>query len=146
MRQSDFLDYEFEYEDSLPDFDFSPALYRKNRIYIVRNANRKSPYFYVYSKYVAHCIDISSCDLFERGKWYKVKFENFPRDNTEYDWCSGLDNDHVDNAQIDISTFKGTLAIHHGDPTFVISFNKTPRQTLEKYSYSSGVTKILKAA
>lgn len=146
MRQSDFLDYDFKYEDSVPDFDFSPALYRHNRVYIVRGENTKSPYFYIHWKYVAHCIDISSCDLFERNKWYKVKFENFPRENVDYDWCAGLDNDHVDNAQIDISTFNGTLAIHHGDPTFVISFNKKPRQIIEGHTYSCGVTKVLKAA
>ncbi len=146
MTQSDFLDYDFELEDNVPDFDFSPALFHgRNRIYVVRDADTKSSYFYIWYKYVAHCIDIESCDLFERNKWYKVKFDNIPDDNA-YDWCRCVDNGRVDNAQIDMRVFSAKLAMHHGDPTFVITFNNKHKKVIEGSSYQTGTTTIVKLA
>ena len=146
MTQSEFLDYDYEYEDTVPDFDFSPALFKgHNRIFIVRDANTKKSYFYVYYKYVAHCIDIQSCDLFERNKWYKVAFENVP-DTKEYDWCRALDDGRVDNAQIDTRIFSGRLVMHHGDPTLMISFNNKHKELIERSTYATGTTEIVKLA
>ena len=146
MTQADFLEYDYEYEDTVPDFNFSPALFNgRNRVYIMRDDDPKSTYFYIWYKYVAHCINISSCDLFERNKWYKVKFENVP-DTNEYDWCRGLDGGRVDNAQIDTRIFDGKLAMHHGDPTFVISFNHKHKKVIEKSTYATGTTDIVMLA
>ena len=41
MTQSDFLDYDYEYEDTVPDFNFSPALLKNHRVYIMRDDNPK---------------------------------------------------------------------------------------------------------
>ena len=145
MTQSEFLDYDYEYEDTVSDFNFSPALFKHHRVYIMRNDGPKSTYFYIYYKYVAHCINVNSCDLFERNKWYKVKFENTPETN-EYDWCRGLDGGRVDNAQIDTRVFRGKLAMHHGDPTFIISFNKRHKKAIERSTYATGTTDIVTLA
>lgn len=145
MTQADFLEYDYEYEDTVPDFNFSPTLFKGNRVYIMRDVDPKSTYFYIWYKYVAHCINVNSCDLFERNKWYKVKFENAP-DTYEYDWCRGLDGGRVDNAQIDTRVFRGKLAMHHGDPTFIISFNKRHKKVIERSTYNTGTTDIVKLA
>lgn len=146
MTQSEFLDYEYEYEDAVPDFNFSPALFKgHNRIFIERDADTKKSCFYVWYKYVAHCIDIQSCDLFERNKWYKVAFENAPN-TKEYDWCRALDDGRVDNAQIDTRIFSGRLVMHHGNPTFMISFNNKHKEVIEKSTYATGTTEIVKLA
>lgn len=146
MTQADFLEYDYEYEDTVPDFNFSPALFNgRNRVYIMRDDDPKSTYFYIWYKYVAHCINVNSCDLFERNKWYKVKFENAP-DTNEYDWCRGLDGGRVDNAQIDTRIFRGKLAMHHGDPTFIISFNHKNKKVIERSTYATGTTDIVKLA
>lgn len=146
MTQSEFLDYEYEYEDAVPDFNFSPALFKgHNRIFIERDADTKKSCFYVWYKYVAHCIDIQSCDLFERNKWYKVAFENAPN-TKEYDWCRALDDGRVDNAQIDTRIFSGRLVMHHGNPTFMISFNNKHKEVIERSTYATGTTVIVKLA
>ena len=146
MTQSEFLDYDYEYEDAVPDFEFSPTLFKgHNRIFIVRDANTKKSYFYVWYKYVAHCIDIQSCALLDRNKWYKVAFENAP-DTKEYDWCRALDDGRVDNAQIDTRIFRGRLVMHHGDPTFMISFNNKHKELIERSTYATGTTEIVKLA
>ena len=145
MTQAEFLDYDYEYEDTVPDFEFSPALFNgRNRIFIAREADTKKSYFYVWYKYVAHCIDATSCDLFERNKWYRVSFENAP-DTNEYDWCRGLDGGRVDNAQIDTRIFRGKLAMRNGVPTFIISFNKKHKEVIER-TYTNGTTDIVKLA
>ena len=145
MTQSEFLDYDYEYEDTVPDFEFSPALFNgRKRIFIAREADSKKSYFYVWYKYVAHCIDVTSCDLFERNKWYRVSFENAP-DTNEYDWCRGLDGGRVDNAQIDTRIFNGRLAMRNGVPTFIISFNKKHKEVIER-TYTNGTTDIVKLA
>lgn len=146
MTQSEFLDYEYEYEDAVPDFNFSPALFKgHNRIFIERDADTKKSCFYVWYKYVAHCIDIQSCDLFERNKWYKVAFENAPN-TKEYDWCRALDDGRVDNAQIDTRIFSGRLVMHHGNPTLMISFNNKHKEVIERSTYATGTTVIVKLA
>ena len=145
MTQSEFLDYDYEYEDTVSDFNFSPALFKNHRVYIMRDDNPKSSYFYIWYKYVAHCININSCDLFQRNKWYKVKFENVP-DDYAYDWCTGLDGGRVDNAQIDTRIFDGKLIMHHGDPTFVISFNHKHKKVIERSTYTTGTTDIVMLA
>lgn len=147
MTQSEFLDYDYEYEDTVPDFDFSPALFKgHNRIFIVRDANMKKSCFYVWYKYVAHCINIQSCDLFERNKWYKVAFENAPN-TKEYDWCRALDDGRVDNAQIDTRIFSGRLVMHNGNPTLMISFNNNKhKEVIERSTYATGTTVIVKLA
>ena len=146
MTQAEFLEYDYEYEDTVPDFDFSPALFKgRNRIFIARDGDTKKSYFYVWYKYVAHCIDINSCDLFERNKWYRVSFENAPNTN-EYDWCRGLDGGRVDNAQIDTRIFRGKLAMRNGVPTFIISFNHKHKKIIERSTYTTGTTDIVMLA